>query len=54
MTHSTKSGVTQFACDTDQQAIEEIKKLLSYLPSNNEDKPTSSPPADEPAGRRKN
>jgi acetyl-CoA carboxylase carboxyltransferase component len=39
LTHSTKSGVTQFACDNDQQAIEEIKKLLSYLPSNNEEKP---------------
>ena len=32
ITHSTKSGVTQFACDNDKQAIEEIKKLLSYLP----------------------
>ncbi len=41
LTHSTKSGVTQFACDNDQQAIEEIKKLLSYLPSNNEEKPPS-------------
>jgi acetyl-CoA carboxylase carboxyltransferase component len=39
MTHSTKSGVNQFACDNDKQAIEEIKKLLSYLPSSNEEKP---------------
>jgi len=39
LTHSTKSGVTQFACDNDEQAIEEIKKLLSYLPLNNEEKP---------------
>jgi acetyl-CoA carboxylase carboxyltransferase component len=39
LTHSTKSGVTQFACDNDQQAIEEIKQLLGYLPSNNEEKP---------------
>ncbi len=49
LTHSTKSGVTQFACDDDKQAIEEIKKLLSYLPSNNEEKPpyiaTKDPPA---------
>jgi methylmalonyl-CoA decarboxylase subunit alpha len=39
LTHSTKSGVTQFACENDQEAIEEIKKLLGYLPSNNEEKP---------------
>jgi acetyl-CoA carboxylase carboxyltransferase component len=44
ITHSTKSGVTQFACDDDKQAIEEIKKLLSYLPSNNEEKPPLSAP----------
>ena len=39
LTHSTKSGVTQFACDSDEQAIEEIKKLLSYLPDNCDEKP---------------
>jgi acetyl-CoA carboxylase carboxyltransferase component len=39
MTHSTKSGVTQFACDNDTQAIEEIKRLLSYLPNNCDEKP---------------
>jgi acetyl-CoA carboxylase carboxyltransferase component len=45
LTHSTKSGVTQFACNDDKQAIEEIKKLLSYLPSNNEEKPPVAAPA---------
>ncbi|MBN1161352.1 MAG: methylmalonyl-CoA carboxyltransferase [Dehalococcoidales bacterium] len=39
ITHSTRSGVAQFACDNDEQAIEEIKCLLSYLPSNNEERP---------------
>ena len=40
MTHNAKSGVAQFACDSDEDAIGEIKKLLSYLPSNNmEDAP---------------
>jgi acetyl-CoA carboxylase carboxyltransferase component len=46
ITHSTKSGVTQFACENDKEAIEEIKQLLSYLPSSNEDKPPSAVPAD--------
>ena len=48
VTHSTKSGVTQFACDDDKQAIEEIKKLLSYLPSNNEEKPPFIKTKDSP------
>ncbi|MDD5338976.1 MAG: carboxyl transferase domain-containing protein [Dehalococcoidales bacterium] len=48
LTHSTKSGVTQFACENDQEAIEEIKKLLSYLPSNNEEKPPYTPTKDTP------
>ncbi len=46
ITHSTKSGVTQFACDDDKQAIEEIRRLLSYFPSNNEEKPPYAIPAD--------
>jgi acetyl-CoA carboxylase carboxyltransferase component len=49
LTHSTKSGVTHFACNDDKQAIEEIKKLLSYLPSNNEEKPPAIAPVDAPA-----
>jgi len=39
LTHMTKSGVTQFACDNDEQAIGEIKRILSYMPLNNEEKP---------------
>ncbi len=38
-THATKSGVADFQCDNDADAITLIKKLLSYLPSNNKEKP---------------
>lgn len=38
-THATKSGVADFQCDNDAEAIILIKKLLSYLPSNNKEKP---------------
>jgi len=38
LTHTVKSGVAQFACDNDEQAIEEVKRLLSYLPQNYEEK----------------
>ncbi len=48
MTHNLKSGVAQFACDDDGQAIEEIKKLLSYLPPSNDEKPPATTPADSP------
>ncbi len=48
ITHSTKSGVAQFACDNDKQSIAEIKKLLGYLPSNCEEKPPYVAPTDYP------
>ena len=41
--HNTKSGNAHFACDSDEDAIENIKELLSYLPNNNlEDAPKMS------------
>ena len=33
--HASKSGVTHFACDTEEDVINTIKQLLSYMPSNN-------------------
>jgi propionyl-CoA carboxylase beta chain len=37
-THATKSGVTHFACANEIDAIQHIKKLLSYMPQNCEEK----------------
>ena len=37
-THSTKSGVTHFACANEVEALKRIKSLLSYLPQNCEDR----------------
>jgi len=40
MAHNEKSGVAQFACENDEDLINQIKCLLSYLPANNmEDAP---------------
>ncbi|MCQ2156572.1 MAG: acyl-CoA carboxylase subunit beta [Bacteroidales bacterium] len=48
--HSTKSGVAHFAVDNEEEAFQTIKKLLSFLPSNNmETAPVR--PTDDPAGR---
>ncbi len=41
-THSTKSGVTHFACRNEVDCIQHIKRLLSYIPQNCEEQ---APPA---------
>jgi acetyl-CoA carboxylase carboxyltransferase component len=50
MAHNMKSGVAHFACESDADAIDQIKRLLSYLPNNNMEDPPLLPTAD-PAGR---
>ena len=42
-THATKSGVTHFACVNEIEAIQNIKKLLSYMPQNCEDRAPALP-----------
>lgn len=42
-THATKSGVTHFACANEIEAINTIKRLLSYIPQNCEEKPPRMP-----------
>jgi propionyl-CoA carboxylase beta chain len=42
-THASKSGVTHFACANEIAAIQHIKKLLSYMPQNCEDKAPALP-----------
>lgn len=37
--HSTKSGVAHFVAENDLEAIELVKKLLDYIPSNNAEAP---------------
>ncbi len=38
-THSTKSGITHFACNNEVACLRDIKKLLSYIPQNCDDDP---------------
>jgi propionyl-CoA carboxylase beta chain len=42
-THATKSGVTHFACTNEIEAIQNIKKLLSYMTQNCEDRAPALP-----------
>jgi acetyl-CoA carboxylase carboxyltransferase component len=48
MTHNAKSGVAQFACESDEAAINQIKQLLSYLPANNMEDAPIIPSTDNP------
>jgi len=43
MTHASKSGVTHFACANEVEAIENIKRLLSFVPQNCEEDPIRLP-----------
>lgn len=48
-THATTSGVAHFACETEKECIIDIKRLLSFIPQNNSEKPpriVSSDPVD--------
>ncbi len=38
-THATKSGVAHFICQNEMDAIQKIRTLLSYIPSNNLEDP---------------
>jgi acetyl-CoA/propionyl-CoA carboxylase carboxyl transferase subunit len=49
--HASKSGVAHFACDSEEAALEGIRRLLSYLPSNNVADPPSVSPWDDPDRR---
>ena len=49
MAHNTKSGVAHFAAENDQDCIEQIKTMLSYLPSNNMEDPPRVDTGDSPA-----
>jgi len=48
MAHNEKSGVAHFACESDEDSINQIKKLLSYLPSNNMEDPPIVDTGDDP------
>ncbi|MSQ26064.1 MAG: methylmalonyl-CoA carboxyltransferase [Dehalococcoidia bacterium] len=48
-THASKSGVAHFAFDSEAECLAQVRRLLSFLPSNNVEDPPSLPSADDPA-----
>jgi len=48
LTHATKSGVAHFACENEIECLQYIRKLTSYIPSNNLDDPPFVETNDDP------
>lgn len=46
LTHSSKSGVSHFACENEIDALNCVRKLLSFIPLNNIDDPPYLEPTD--------
>jgi acetyl-CoA carboxylase carboxyltransferase component len=48
MTHASKSGVASFVSEDERSCLEEVRYLLSFLPSNNLEDPPYAAPEDDP------
>lgn len=46
--HNAKSGNAHFACESDEDAIERIRELISFLPNNNMEEPEEIHADDDP------
>jgi propionyl-CoA carboxylase beta chain len=47
--HASKSGVAEFAAQSEEEALQIIRTLLSYIPQNNMEDPPFVPTDDDPA-----
>ena len=46
--HSTKSGVATFVANTEEDVLDQVKVLLSYMPANNMEETPDFEPVDDP------
>jgi acetyl-CoA carboxylase carboxyltransferase component len=49
MSHASKSGVAHVVAANDEALLEQVRYLMSFLPSNNFESPPYFPPTDDPA-----
>jgi acetyl-CoA carboxylase carboxyltransferase component len=49
--HSSKSGVAHFAIEGEEDCLAEVRRLLSFIPSNNMEDPPFAEPVDDPERR---
>ena len=48
MAHNSKSGVAHLACESEQDAFDQLRMLLGFVPQNNVENPPRSEPTDDP------
>lgn len=48
LAHASKSGVCHRTCYDDMESIENVRKILSFMPQNSEQKPPRVEPVDDP------
>jgi acetyl-CoA carboxylase carboxyltransferase component len=48
MTHATRSGVAQFVAPDDKACLDEVRRLLAFLPQSNREEPPRAQPTDDP------
>jgi len=51
MAHATRSGVCHFAIDGEEECLQEVRRLLSFLPANNMEDPPVMETGDDPTRR---
>lgn len=51
LTHATRTGVASFLFDDESSCLDEVRYLLSFLPSNNQQDPPYFVPTDQPSRR---
>ena len=51
ITHASKSGVCHFTAADDKAALDDVRYLFSFLPSNNLEEPPAFTPSDDPERR---
>ena len=51
MSHAARSGVSQFAFADERACLDEVRRLLSFLPANNAEDPPVADGGDDPARR---
>jgi len=49
--HNLKSGVAHFLAQSEREALDEVRRLISYLPLNNRESPPAITPGDDPDRR---
>ncbi|MDP9401814.1 MAG: acyl-CoA carboxylase subunit beta [Actinomycetota bacterium] len=49
MTHGSRSGVCTFVAEDEKSCLDQVRRLLGFLPSNNTEPPPSIEAADDPA-----